>query len=192
MKKFYLAFIICFISIPAAFASYTKQEIQDYLNQIETIQADFFQRDQQGRIVTGDFIIKKPGKFRWDYHDTNILIVADGKSITYYDKELEQKNYLSAKDTIASLLAMKKITLGIDVEVLDFVQKKGSTELELRYYKHKDIKSFTLIFPNNDLTLTRIDIVDQNDNIIIIEFNNVIINQEVDDKIFYIKDNRLS
>lgn len=167
------------------------RKVEDYLNSIRTAKAGFFQADQYGGMIEGEFSVKKPGKFRWDYIDTKILIVSDGKTITYYDKELEQKNYLSVNDTVASLLARENIKLGIDAEVLEVVNKGESTHVKLKYRKQTEIKEFSLVFQNEPFTLGKMEVVDKDDNHLSITLVDFMVNSPMEDQIFIIDDKRL-
>jgi outer membrane lipoprotein carrier protein len=67
-----------------------------FFNGLQTLQAEFAQsvQDSRGQITdksTGKLLIRKPGKFRWDYAKPNAqTIVSDGQRIWLYDPELEQ------------------------------------------------------------------------------------------------------
>ena len=53
------------------------------------------------RSAAGKLYLQKPGKFRWDYSEpSEQLILADGKQIWFYDKDLQQAN---VRDMDASL-----------------------------------------------------------------------------------------
>ncbi len=53
------------------------------------------------RSAAGKLSLQKPGKFRWDYSEpSEQLILADGKQIWFYDKDLQQAN---VRDRDASL-----------------------------------------------------------------------------------------
>lgn len=96
-----------FLSLSAgvAFASATT-EVEKYLNGLATWSADFTQTidDGHGKVVrsaAGKLYLQKPGKFRWDYSQpSEQLILADGKRIWFYDKDLQQAN---VRDMDASL-----------------------------------------------------------------------------------------
>jgi outer membrane lipoprotein carrier protein len=70
--------------------------VQRYFQGLESLEADFVQQvfDENARLLeesSGRMYMRKPGKFRWDYQEpTDQLIVADGKRLWLYDKELEQ------------------------------------------------------------------------------------------------------
>jgi outer membrane lipoprotein carrier protein len=88
-----------------AHASATS-EVEKYLNGLATWSADFTQTIDDGhgkvmRSAAGKLYLQKPGKFRWDYaQPSEQLILADGKQIWFYDKDLQQAN---VRDMDASL-----------------------------------------------------------------------------------------
>ncbi len=72
------------------------QLLQRFMQRIHTVDTTFTQEvvDEQGHITSsavGRFQLLRPGRFRWDYQRPNPQeIVADGKSVWVYDKELDQ------------------------------------------------------------------------------------------------------
>src|SRR5580704_15933146 len=99
------------LGAPASPASPTT-EVEKYLNGLATWSADFKQTidDGHGNVVrsaAGKLYMQKPGKFRWDYSEpSEQLILADGKQIWFYDKDLAQANVRSIDGTLASTPAM--------------------------------------------------------------------------------------
>jgi outer membrane lipoprotein carrier protein len=81
-------------------------DVEKYLSGLATWSADFKQSidDGNGKVVrsaAGKLYLQKPGKFRWDYSEpSEQLILADGKQIWFYDKDLQQAN---VRDMDASL-----------------------------------------------------------------------------------------
>lgn len=54
--------------------------------------ANFTQTDRNGRVLTGQLTLKKPGKIRFQYEKgVPILIVSDGKSLYFLDYQVGQK-----------------------------------------------------------------------------------------------------
>jgi outer membrane lipoprotein carrier protein len=96
---------------PASFASPTS-EVEKYLNGLATWSADFKQTidDGHGKVVrsaAGKLYLQKPGKFRWDYSEpSEQLILADGKQIWFYDKDLQQANVRSMDASLANTPAV--------------------------------------------------------------------------------------
>jgi outer membrane lipoprotein carrier protein len=82
---------------PAAIAS-PAADLEKYLSGLATWSADFEQTidDGHGNVVrsaAGRLYLQRPGKFRWDYSQpSEQLVLADGKQIWFYDKDLAQAN----------------------------------------------------------------------------------------------------
>jgi outer membrane lipoprotein carrier protein len=100
-----LGCLLALLSAAGAVASPTT-EVEKYLSGLATWSADFTQTIDDGhgqvlRSAAGKLYLQKPGKFRWDYSQpSEQLILADGKQIWFYDKDLQQAN---VRDMDASL-----------------------------------------------------------------------------------------
>jgi outer membrane lipoprotein carrier protein len=83
-------------------------DVEKYLAGLATWSADFTQTIDDGhgkvlRSAAGKFYLERPGKFRWDYVEpSEQLVLADGKQIWFYDKDLEQANVRDMDSTLAS------------------------------------------------------------------------------------------
>jgi outer membrane lipoprotein-sorting protein len=81
-------------SAPAAAAS-TDEELDQVvaaLRGISTMTADFTQTDRKGQTLRGKLTIKRPGKIRFEYEKgVNMLIVSDGKALTFVDYDVKSK-----------------------------------------------------------------------------------------------------
>jgi outer membrane lipoprotein-sorting protein len=62
------------------------------LRAISTMRANFTQTDRAGKTVSGVMTLKRPGRIRFEYaKSVNMLIVADGKAVTFVDYAVGQK-----------------------------------------------------------------------------------------------------
>ncbi len=92
----------------AAPATTPAIEVDKYLNGLSSWAADFTQTidDGHGNVVrsaAGRLFLQRPGKFRWDYSSpSEQLILADGKQIWFYDKDLAQANVRDMDTSLAS------------------------------------------------------------------------------------------
>jgi outer membrane lipoprotein carrier protein len=81
-------------------------KVERYLADLSSWSADFAQTltDSSGktlRTASGHLYLQRPGRFRWDYQKpAEQLIVADGRKLWFYDKDLQQAN---VRDMDASL-----------------------------------------------------------------------------------------
>ena len=88
------------------------KQIEDYLNNIKTMQASFVQTASNGNTAEGMLYIAKPNKIRMEYNaPTNVLIVGDGDYIIYHDKELDQVTNIDYDDIPASLILANDVKL---------------------------------------------------------------------------------
>jgi outer membrane lipoprotein carrier protein len=105
--------LVALMSTAGAWATPTT-EVEKYLNGLATWSADFTQTidDGHGKVVrsaAGKLSLQKPGRFRWDYSQpSEQLILADGKQIWFYDKDLQQAN---VRDMDASLVNTPAVLL---------------------------------------------------------------------------------
>jgi outer membrane lipoprotein carrier protein len=144
----------------AALASPTT-EVEKYLNGISTWSADFSQTidDGHGKVVrsaAGKLYLQKPGRFRWDYSQpSEQLILADGKQIWFYDKDLQQANVRGMDASLANTPAVLLSGGGSVSSQFDVTAMPPSDGLEWYQLipKHSDT-DFQLVrigFRNGDL-----------------------------------------
>jgi outer membrane lipoprotein carrier protein len=82
--------------------------VEKYLAGLSTWSADFTQTIDDGhgtvmRSAAGKLYLQRPGKFRWDYAEpSEQLVLADGKQVWFYDKDLAQANVRDMDSTLAS------------------------------------------------------------------------------------------
>lgn len=106
-----LAAVLAMLASVCVQASPASQ-VDHYLSGLMTWSADFQQSitDAQGKPTqraSGHLYLQKPGKFRWDYSAPGEqLVLADGKKLWFYDKDLAQANVRDLDATLASTPAM--------------------------------------------------------------------------------------
>lgn len=65
--------------------------VQQHLTAMTSLTADFAQTDRQGQVQSGRLTLKQPGRIRFQYAPgIPLLIVADGRSLTLIDYEVNQ------------------------------------------------------------------------------------------------------
>src|SRR5277367_430245 len=106
-----LMFLAGFFGAVAASAS-PAADVEKYLNGLASWSADFEQTIDDGRgnvlrSAAGRLYLQRPGKFRWDYSQpSEQLVLADGKQIWFYDKDLQQANVRNMDATLSSTPAV--------------------------------------------------------------------------------------
>ena len=82
------------LAAPAAAAP--PSPVQRYFQSLQSLRAEFIQRvfDERGQVLqtsSGRMLMRKPGKFRWDYRaPAEQIIIADGERLWAYDVALAQ------------------------------------------------------------------------------------------------------
>ncbi len=164
MKKVFLLFLVLFTAnINFASVSYAQnnfdnkllKDIETYVNSLQKISGTFEQYSSNGAEDSGKFYINKPGKMRLEYKSP-ILLVADGNSIVYEDKKLNQISYISMDSNPASIILNGNITLtgnNPSVKIKNIEYKDSIIELTLTTPNEKQSGIITLIFENSPLSL---------------------------------------
>ena len=79
--------------------------VQAHLRNVSTMTANFTQTDSRGRTLTGTLQLKRPGKIRFEYgRGVDVLVVADGKRLTFVDYEVGQKSSWQLNKTPLGIL----------------------------------------------------------------------------------------
>lgn len=181
-------------AVTAAPATRAEQiaRIEGYLTGLTTIVADFQQVDASGESSSGKFYLKRPGKMRWEYKPpTPVLIVSNGKVVTYYDSELDQVNYIAIDDTLASFLTRPRIQLDSDTTKLtQFTAKDAIISATIIQRAKPDEGSLTLEFSDKPLQLRNLRLVDATGNRTGIALQNAEFGRPLPDAIFKFEDPR--
>jgi outer membrane lipoprotein carrier protein len=103
----------CGVVLAAADASSTP--LDRYFDGLTTLRASFTQtvKDARGKDVdrsTGTLVVQRPGKFRWEVHPqaggAGQLLVADGRNVWFFDRDLEQVTVKPVDTALSSTPAM--------------------------------------------------------------------------------------
>jgi outer membrane lipoprotein-sorting protein len=74
--------------------------VENYFNDIETMQARFVQVSSDGTYGEGDVYLERPGYMRFEYDPpVPVLLMSNGGTFLYYDKRLEQATFVPLWDT---------------------------------------------------------------------------------------------
>ena len=149
-------------------------EVEKLLDGVSTWSADFTQTVDDGhgkvlRSAAGKIYLQKPGRFRWDYSQpSEQVIVADGKHIWLYDKDLQQANVrdmdsslqstpavlLSGGATVSSQFDVSALPKSGGLDWYQLVPKKADTDFQaVRIgFDHGELASLFLADKVNQVT----------------------------------------
>lgn len=141
--------------------------VQNYLDEVSTMRTRFRQTllDEEFQIIggpeTGELLLERPGKFRWDYREpSERLILADGQRLWMYEVDLDQVIVRPLDRTLASTPAMLlsgegQITEGYDVTAV--FDAEGIVWVELApKIQETDFERVRLGFENREFVLMQL------------------------------------
>ena len=114
--KLYKLLVLIILYCPVTL--WANPVLENFLNSLQTLHAQFEQRQfsETGKLLEiskGEVYVKRPGKFRWEYQQPyDQLIVADGRSVWIYDKDLEQVTIKNLDDALGKTPALLLSTDG--------------------------------------------------------------------------------
>ena len=94
----------------AALAAPSRElaQVETHLAAAQSMTAGFVQTDSRNRSLKGTLALKRPGRIRFDYGNANMLLVGNGKTLTFVDYEVGQKSaWPISKSPLSVLLAAK-------------------------------------------------------------------------------------
>ena len=76
----------------AAAPSPDLARLKAHLSSVQTMTANCTQTDAKGRTDSGTLQMKRPGRIRFEYGGGDVLLVANGKTLTFVDYAVGQKS----------------------------------------------------------------------------------------------------
>jgi outer membrane lipoprotein carrier protein len=161
---------------PAALASASPTtDVEKYLNGLASWTADFEQTIDDGRgnvlrSAAGRLYLQRPGKFRWDYSQpSEQLVLADGRQIWFYDKDLAQANVrdmdtslastpaslLSGNGSISTQFTVTALPGSVGLQWFQLIPKHADTDFQLvriGFNKNGELASMFLADKLNQIT----------------------------------------
>jgi len=195
MNKIKTVLLSCLLVLPLAAQADGVTSLKKCYDQTHAIKADFHQivTDKQGQKIQevyGEMQLKRPNKFRWDYHKPfEQQIISDGKQVWLYDTELAQVSVRELSKALGSSPAA--LLAGDDSLEKNFrlvnAFRKDSLDWVSTNPKDSDtgFNKISLAFKND--VLQEMDMVDSFGHQTKIVFSNVVHNPVIELKTFLFK-----
>lgn len=86
--------------------------ISNHFSSVPTMSGEFVQFGPNGEQTAGEFLLKRPGKIRFNYENPSpITVVSNGKTLAVENKKLKTTNYYPLSKTPLSLLLSDNIQI---------------------------------------------------------------------------------
>lgn len=180
---------------PAAAQADDLARVSQHLKAAKSMTANFAQTDRRGKTLSGTLSMKRPGKIRFQYEKgVPILLVADGKALTYVDYSVKQVQRWPVGDSPLSML------IDPDANLQRFARVVDSGDPNVVLVQAKDPKrpqygAITMAFTRNPsapsgLMLSGWVTLDSQNNRTSVRLSNQRYNVPVNDRTFTFRDPR--
>lgn len=172
---------------------HTLRQIEAYLNSIRTVEAGFVQSSSNGAATSGRLFLSRPGKLRVEYTPPpEVLVVADGTFLIYYDKALDQVSYVPLTATPAGILLEDRIDLeDPTLTITDLQDEAGSAQLSVVRTDKEGEGSLTLIFTTSPWRLSEWEVTDAQGVTTRVTLQEPVFGAALDPKLFNFRNPRL-
>ncbi|MEO6224851.1 MAG: outer membrane lipoprotein carrier protein LolA [Sphingomicrobium sp.] len=117
--------------------------LKTHLTTVQTMTALFTQTDARGRSAAGTLQMKRPGKVRFQYGSGDLLLVANGKTLTMVDYQVGQKSSWPLNRTPLGVLLSGSPNLKGRAQI---VPSKDPRVVSVRARDPSQYGSLTLVF----------------------------------------------
>ncbi|MEP3348165.1 MAG: outer membrane lipoprotein carrier protein LolA [Litoreibacter sp.] len=156
MKQMILAPVLSLaLAVPAMAEKISLGEISNYLNSFQTAKGDFTQINGDGSVTTGEILIKRPGRVRFDYAaPDNSLVIAGGQQVAVFDpKSNLPPEQFPLRRTPLSLILAKNVDFSRSNMVVGHRDDGTATVVKVQDPKHPEYGNIQLKFTSNPVEL---------------------------------------
>jgi outer membrane lipoprotein-sorting protein len=164
-----------------------------YFNSIKSLVGNFAQIGGDGRRLTGNLYLQRPGKVRFEYDSPATLeVVADGTSVAVRDSKLATQDIYPIGQTPLKFLLRDRIELGRDLKVTDAAPEAEGVRISIEDRSTLGGTSKITLYFDKDVTdLSRWRIIDAQGFQTTVSLANLERNASVDQQMFKIDYQRL-
>ena len=155
LRALFLAPILALaMAVPALADKIPLAEISRYLNSLKTAEAPFTQVNADGSVSAGTVWIHRPNRVRFQYDDSDTLVLASAGQVAVYDgKSRSEAQQYPLSKTPLSLILAPNIDLGQARMVTGHEERKGLTVVTAQDPRHPEYGSIELAFSPNPTRL---------------------------------------
>ncbi len=157
------ALALCLAPITASAEKLSLDQISTYLNQLKSAKGSFTQTNPDNTQSTGSFMIKRPGRMRFEYAAPNpALVVASSGQIAIFDKKSSAgpQGFPIGKTPLGIILK-KNVNLKKNNMVINHIEEGALTKVTAQDPKHPKLGTIQLAFSAKPITLRQWVITDQ-------------------------------
>lgn len=109
------------------------KKVNGYFNGLGDLKGAFVQTTADNKAMKGKFMVKRPGRFRFDYaRPSRQIIISDGEYLAIQDLDLNNEDRVSLDQTPFRLLLRKDVDLIRDATLVEVQESDDQIVLALR------------------------------------------------------------
>ena len=93
-------------------------QVERHLSAVQSMTASFTQTDAKNRSARGTLQLKRPGRIRFEYAGQDVLLVGNGRQLTFVDYEVGQKSSWDLNKTPLGILLQDRPDIGRIAKVM--------------------------------------------------------------------------
>lgn len=97
-------FLLPLLALAAPASATSLADIAVSLKGTTSLSADFTQAGADGRVLAGKLWLARPGKVRFQYNTAKMLLVGDGRTLSFIDYEVKQVSQCPVRRTPLQIL----------------------------------------------------------------------------------------
>lgn len=160
--------------------------IEAYLNDLRTLRARFTQTNADGTEDHGVMWLARPGHARVEYAPpTDVLVVADGTWLIYFDAELDQVSHVPIGTGPFRFLLEDEVSLSGDIAVTSLARSGGLARLTLVDRENAGEGRVTLVFDEQPIRLRQWEVLDAQGFLTIVTLHDQVAGESYPSRYFY-------
>jgi len=155
MKQFLLAPVLWLaLTLPSFGEEISLEAINGYLNSFTTARADFTQVNGDGSVSTGTLLMRRPGRARFDYDDSDALVIAGGGQVAIFDpvSNTPPEQYPLRRTPLTHILA-RNVDLSASGQLAGYDYNGTATSVVLQDPEQPQLGNIRLVFTANPVAL---------------------------------------
>lgn len=109
------------------------KKVNGYFNALGDLKGDFVQTAADNKPMKGKFMVKRPGRFRFDYaRPSKQIIISDGEYLAIQDLDLNNEDRVALDQTPFRLLLRKDVDLIRDAKIVEVQESDDQIVLAMR------------------------------------------------------------
>lgn len=111
----------------------TVEKVSSYFKELKTLKGSFVQTAADGEVMKGDFLMKRPGMFRFDYaRPSRQVVISDGTYLAIQDLDLNNEDRVELDQTPFRVLLREDVDLKRDALITEVQENDEVLLLALR------------------------------------------------------------